>query len=403
MAQRTTSGIDTVPAATARRLLLGAQGLLADPTRRATPAAVRKQISAMGFVQVDTINIVLRAHHHILLTRFDGYQDKHLTRLIERDRTLFEHWTHDASVVPTKWLAPWTVRFSRYEARGPGSNTWWAERFGGDPETAIAHVLERVHEEGPLMSKDFAHDGEKGPWWAWKPQKAALEYLWRCGRLTVARRVNFHKVYDLTERVFPQIDELSAPLPEEHVDWACQSAMERLGVATSGELAAFFAAINSADARQWCEAAVTDGRIVPVLVEAADGSKPRRAFAIPDWTRRATRGADAPDRLRLLSPFDPVLRDRKRSLRLFNFDYRFEAFVPAAKRRWGYYVMPLLQGDTIVGRLDAKLHRDRGLFEVLGLWWEDGIRVTRARRAALHDALERFTDALGAETFTIPS
>ncbi len=181
---------------------------------------MHRLIERLGFVQLDTINVVERAHQHILFTRLDEYRPAHLTRLLERDRKLFEHWTHDASVIPIDWFRYWRLRFRRYRERGLGANPWWARRMGGEPERVIEHVRRRIEREGALMSKDFEHrwskeapssadtgksvassePSESGAWWGWKPQKAALEYLWRVGELSVAGRINFHKVYDLTER-----------------------------------------------------------------------------------------------------------------------------------------------------------------------------------------------------------
>jgi len=391
--------VDTVPAATARRLFLGAQELLGDPTRRVTPALVQRTIERMGFVQVDTINVVQRAHHHILCSRLDGYRPRHLARLLERDRKLFEHWTHDASVIPAAWYPHWKIRFRRYAEQWHAPDSWWAQRMGGKPKKVTAHVLDRITKEGPLMSRDFEHDGPPGKntWWGWKPSKAALEHLWRVGRLAVKARVNFHKIYDLSERVLPDHHAAEAPDPDEHVAWAAHAALERLGFATAAEIAGFFRAVSITDVRAWCREAEGRGEIVPVLVETADGSAPRREYALPDWRTRVARCPDPPARCRVMSPFDPVMRDRARALRRFGFDYRFEAFVPAPKRRYGYYVLPILEGDRFVGRLDAKLHRDRGELEVRGLWWEDGVRITRARHAALEAALHRMAEPLGAD------
>jgi len=384
----------------AGNLLLLGQGLMHDPSTAAplTPARLHRHIERLGFVQVDTISTVQRAHHHILHCRFDDYDPAHLRKLLETDRKLFEHWTHDASIIPTAWFPHWKRRFERYRQRGNAPNAWWRQRIGDDPDAVIDHVLERITDEGPLRSADFEHDQKStGPWWGWKPQKAALEYLWRIGVLAVDRRVNFHKHYDLTERVLPHVHDAEPPDEEQHVDWACTAALERLGSATPAELAGFFKAITIAEARQWCTAARRDGRIVDVVVESAGGSKPVKAVAFHDWQRRLSRVPDPPDRMRLLSPFDPVIRDRKRALRLFDFDYRFEAFTPAPKRKYGYYVLPILDRDQFVGRLDAKTHRDRSELEVKGLWWEPTVRVTSKRRARLDDALDRLAHAVGAD------
>jgi uncharacterized protein len=392
-----------VPAATARRLLLGAQGLLDDPRRKATADGLYELIERMGFVQIDSINIVERAHHLTLAARLQSYRPALLTRLLERERRLFEHWTHDASAIPTAWYRWWKPRFERSRQRVL-DHPWWLTRVGPDPQKVFDHVRDRIAREGPLMAKDFEDERPAGTdktWWGWKPQKAALEYLWRTGQLAIARRVNFHKVYDLAERVLPEAHASAPPDREEHLDWACRSALERLGVATSSEIAGFWNAVSLEDARAWARRAADAGEIATVRVAAVDGAKDWDAYAVADWEARAAALPAAPPRVRLLSPFDPILRDRKRTLRLFGFDYRFEAFVPEAKRQHGYYVLPILEGERLVGRLDPKLHRDRGLLEVRALWWEPGVRESKGRRAALEAALERLARSVGAERWSI--
>ncbi|HEX2225397.1 MAG TPA: crosslink repair DNA glycosylase YcaQ family protein [Thermoanaerobaculia bacterium] len=390
-----------IPAVVARRLLLAAQGLLDEPRGPVTAERLYDLIERMGFVQIDSINIVERAHHLTLGSRLQNYRPSLLDRLLERQRRLFEHWTHDASAIPTVWYPFWKERFERYRRRVM-ERAWWRERLGPDLDRALDPVRERLAREGPLMARDFedprGEDAER-TWWGWKPQKAALEYLWRTGELVIARRVNFHKVYDLAERVLPELHAAPAPSPAEHLEWAGSTALERLGVATPQEIAAFWAAISIEEARAWCERAAAEGRAVAVEVEAVDGSKPRRAYAVPDWEERAAAAPAAPSRMRFLSPFDPILRDRQRALRLFGFGYRFEAFVPEAQRQYGYYVLPLLEGERLVGRADPKFLRDEGVLEIRRVWWEPGVRESKGRRAALDAAAERLARAIGAESW----
>jgi len=344
---------------------------------------------------MDTINVVGRAHDLTLFSRLEGYKPLQLQTLLEEDRSLFEGWTHDASAIPTQWYPHWKPRFALDRARIQ-RHAWWQNLLGPETERVCAHVLERISAEGPLGSADFDHPEKRGPWWGWKPQKAALDYLWRTGGLAIAKRVNFHKRYDLAERVLPEAHSLPEPDPEAHLEWACATAVERLGVFSPKELAGFWGAIEASEAKRWCQGALKDGRIVAVRVEAADGSEPQPAFAIADWQQRLVSLPEAPEGIRLLCPFDPVLRDRSRALRRFGFDYRFEAFTPSSKRIYGYYVMPILEGERIVGRLDPKLHRDRGVLEVRGLWWESGIKPTKVRVKRLQKALEALARFLGA-------
>ncbi len=383
-------------AAAARRLFLGAQGLLEDPGRRATITTLQTLIERLGFVQVDTINVVARAHDLTLFSRLDGYRPEQLRRLVEEKLSLFEHWTHDASLIPTAWFPHWKPRFDRDRARLQ-AHAWWQHHFRGtEGAQVVAAVKARIAAEGPLKSSDFEYPEKRGPWWGWKPQKAALDFLWRSGELMIPRREGFQKVYDLTERVLPDSHALPCPAPEVHRDWACTLAAERLQVFTAKELADYWCAVEVAEARAWCAAAARSGRIVAVQIEATSGAL-EPAFALADWEARLARLPAPPEGLRLLCPFDPVLRDRSRALRRFGFDYRFEAFVPEAKRQYGYFVLPILEGDRLVGRLDPKLHRDQGLLEIKGIWWEAGIKPTQARRRNLEAALERLAAFTGAD------
>jgi len=391
----------TVPVLTAidaRALLLDGQGLLADPTRRAGPMAVQKTVEHLGFVQVDSIQRIERAHHLILGARLDGYRAQHLDDVAFRKRALFEHWTHDASMIPTEYFHHWKPRFIKTDARLRKSR-WFTHRMGATPEETVARVYGRIEREGPLRTSDFERSADKPAtgWWDWTPEKAALEFLWHTGRLAIHGRDRFQKIYDITERVFPDAHAKEAPDEQVHIDWACRSALERLGVATPGELAGFWNAITIAQATAWCRSETAMERIVEVGVESLDGSKPRKAFALTAWKMRVRRVNDAPDRIRLLAPFDPVIRDRKRALRLFNFDYSFEAFVPAKKRKYGYYVLPILEGDRLVGRLDPRHEREQQALIVEKVWWEKGIRPTLARKRNLSAALELLALQIGAQ------
>jgi uncharacterized protein YcaQ len=387
----------------ARLLLMNAQGLLADTGRSATPATLQRIIEQMGFVQLDSINVVERAQHLTLASRLDAYRPDHLSRLLEKERSLFEHWTHDASAIPTKWFAQWKPRFAGAREL-IWRKAWWRERMGEDPDKIIAQVRERIAREGPLRSLDFEHtqQGGSSAWWGWKPQKAALEYLWSTGELLVTRREKFQKVYDLTERVLPEHSREPQPTEREHVEWACHTALERLVVATPKEIAEFWHAIGIAKAKAWCEEASRAGRIIPVTLESSDGAKERMSFAMCDWESRLSALPAPPAKTRLLSPFDPVLRDRARALRLFNFDYRFEAFVPAPQRQYGYYVLPILEGDRLVGRLDPKFNRSDGLLNIRKIYWEPGVRVTLSRRRGLDGAVGQLARLIGAQAVIWP-
>ncbi|HMN95127.1 MAG TPA: crosslink repair DNA glycosylase YcaQ family protein [Phycisphaerales bacterium] len=409
MPARAAQRISTTQAA---RLLLLAQGLLDSPVGAAPANRVAACVERLGFVQIDSINVVERAHHLTLHTRLDEYRPASLHALLEDERMLFEHWTHDASAIPLAFYPFWHDRFARSAVK-IRRNAWWRERMGARPQRILDRVLERVRAEGPLQARDFdgpkrrggaaAPRDEPAGWWNWKPEKAALEYLWRTGKLAVARRERFEKVYDLVERVHGEHHARPQPTRAELIEWACISALERLGTATPRELARFWHAIELPEAKRWCDAAVRDGRVSPVRIAGA-GSPARgrgasrdssalagpftEGVALVDWRTRLDAAPAAPPRVRILSPFDPVIRDRARLARLFDFDYRFEAFVPAAKRVYGYYTLPLLEGERFVGRAHIRADRPARRLVVDGLWWEATPRLARARRSALDDSLE---------------
>lgn len=382
---------------TARRLFLDRHGLIAPPHGAAKGAGLAEVIGTLGFVQVDSINTVARAHDMILYARRQSYRPGGWAPLVARHRTHFEHWTHDAAVIPAAYFPHWKLRFARDRAR---LRERWAKWREPAYEAKFDAVLDRIANHGPCCSADVGEDEERsnGGWWEWHPSKTALEYLWRTGALSVARREGFRKIYDLTERVFP--DQHRAPQPDvaETVDWACRAALDRLGFATSGELAAFWDLVAPAEAKAWCADALARGELAEVDVVMADG-RLRRHFAWP-----GTLGAEAPEpsqRVRILSPFDPLLRDRKRAERLFGFHYRIEVFVPEPKRRYGYYVFPVLEGDRMIGRIDMKADRSAGVLNVRAFWPEAGARMGAGRRARLEAELERVARMAGCENVAI--
>ena len=387
-----------IPPRESRRILLAAQGLAPPPATRSGPASVQRLIERLGFVQVDSINVLERAHHLILQTRLESYRHETLTRLLEKDRSLFEHWTHDASLIPTRWYEHWKPRFAKYADRAD-RNAWWHERLGGDPAPLLKRIHARVRVDGPLRGRDLEEERSEdggGGWWNWHPGKAALEHLWRVGKISIAGRARFEKLYDLAERVHPEAHARSKPSIAEHLEWACHTALERLGVATSNEVAAFWKSIPNADARAWCDAAVTRGEIESVVLEDLDGKR-RPAYAT-EASRRLARVEPWADELRLLCPFDPVIRDRQRLARRFAFDYRFEAFVPAAKRQFGYYVLPILHGERFIGRIDPKFDRATDTLIVRGPWWEPGCGG-REHQKQLKTATNRLAAQIGAASW----
>jgi uncharacterized protein YcaQ len=236
------------------------------------------------------------------------------------------------------------------------------------------------------MARDFEGDKPSSGWWDWHPSKAALEYLWRTGELAITRREGFQKVYDLTERVVPAAHFREEVDHDAFVDWACREALKRLGFATRGEIAGFWALVTPAEVDSWL--AANRDELVPVRVEAADG-RPRAAFALPGMAQAALIAPTPPDRVRIVNPFDPLMRDRARVERLFGFSYRIEIFVPEAKRQYGYYVYPVLRGERVAGRIDVKAEREGDVLAVRAFWPEPGVKPSKAFLSRLEAELER--------------
>jgi len=354
---------------------------------------------------MDSIRTVERAHHMILFARNQTYRPEHLRQLVEVDRRLFEHWTHDAALIPTEFYPHWRRRFAKAEVR---LRERWRKirptgRSGGKRisfEDMMGQVRNHVEDHGPTRSRDLkSPDGGKkagkNGWWEWHPAKTALEFLWRTGELSICHRDGFQKAYDLTSRVIPE-GARTATVQDDgaFIDWACGNALARLGFATAGELAAYWDSVKLPDAKKWCAAHLGQD-LIEVQVAGADGSPARTVFARPGILQGLDDLPPPPDRLRVLSPFDPLIRDRKRLQRLFNFDYRIEIFVPEAQRTYGYYVFPLLEGDCLIGRMDMKARRVDGVLAVTGLWLEPGVKFTKGRKAKLEAEVNRHAKFIG--------
>ncbi|MGJ8585243.1 MAG: winged helix-turn-helix domain-containing protein [Marinosulfonomonas sp.] len=383
----------------ARRLFLHRHALSGAPTGSGKGDDLLQLIQDIGFVQLDSINTVERAHHMILHSRRQAYRPKNLDALLQKDRSLFEHWTHDASIIPTAFFPHWKLRFERNAERL--MKRWKTGRPDGF-ESQLGPVMDQIRQTGSACSATVG-EGEKrgtGGWWDWHPSKTALEFLWQTGKISVDRRVAFRKHYDLTERVIPEHLRMLDPDTDETVDWACGAALDRLGFATPGEIAAFWALVSPAEAKTWCDHALQSGKAIEIEVECQDGLK-RLSYARPDVLAAAQDAPLPTESVRILSPFDPALRDRQRAERLFGFDYRIEVFVPAAKRKYGYYVFPVLEGDRLIGRIDMKCDRKCDVLNVTAFWPEQRVALGKGRKTRLISAIERTRRLSGVSTVNL--
>ena len=362
----------------ARWLWLSTNGLGTAPTGALD---VMKTIRQLGFVQLDTIQVVSRAHHHILWSRNNNYRETMLNPLLARDRLIFEHFTHDASVIPMDFLPVWQRQFRRMEEKIRRSG-WFS---GMSDATDRERIKDRIQTEGALSTHAFdTKVTNPGQMWARPPHKKALDYMWFSGELATCFRKDFIKFYNLPERVFPTHLRERDISDSDQLNWLGKAALDRIGFGSAGEIQRFWEASSAKETKTWLNTA----DVVPIEVTSADGTV-SPAFATPDIKTRLAALTPPTSRLRILNPFDPATRDRQRLQRLFGFDYRIEMFVPAAKRKWGYYVYPLLEGDRFVGRIEVKAHRARGQLTVLNFWPEPGVKWPTARHAKLDAELDR--------------
>ena len=358
----------------ARKLVLLSQRL--PPARQSGRAATAtlSAIEHLGYIQIDTISVIQRAHHHTLWNRNPRYKATQLDSLIA-DRQVFEYWSHAAAYLPMR-----DYRFSlpRKRAIANGDQEHWYER----DERLMGSVLKRIASEGPLMAKDFEHTGKKKGEWVSKPAKKSLENLFMQGELMVPRRVNFHKVYDLTERVLPQGIDTTPPTPEEYGRFLITRFLRANGLGQPAEMSYLLK-----DTKPLVAATLQDMVASGELLQIRAGGE--IYYALPASLQLLGKPL-ARSKLKILSPFDNLLIQRKRMQALFGFDYLIECYVPAAKRRYGYFSLPVLWDGKLVARMDCKAERRKSLLHVHHLALEPGLAKTDAFSPALRKELAAF-------------
>ncbi|WP_048647616.1 winged helix-turn-helix domain-containing protein [Nitratireductor soli] len=347
-----------------RRIALAAQGF-ADraPAGDVTRRHVRRVLDRTGLLQIDSVNVVARAHLMPLFSRLGPYATDLLDRAASRrPRMLFEYWAHEASLLPveTQPLLRW--RMARAE-RGEGIYKQLA-RFGREKHAFIARIHDEVVARGPIAASDF--DGEKGSggWWGWSNTKHALEWLFWAGRITThSRRPSFERLYDLPERVLPEaITSIPTPSEDDAQRQLIAIAARALGVATETDLRDYFR-LSPADSQARVAELVESGLLLPVEI---------KGWRQPAYLHRDAQMPRKLHRAALLAPFDPVVWERQRAERIFGFRYRIEIYTPAHKRVYGYYVLPFLLGDRIVARVDLKADRGAKCLKVQAAHLEPG-------------------------------
>lgn len=380
---------ERVSLASARRIALAAQGFGRPVPEAAAPRDLRRTVARLGLHQIDSVNVLVRAHYLPAFSRIGPYDRGLIDRAAwgpRRERRLFEYWAHEASLLPLEMhpLLRWRMASAERGEIGWASLKAYAGERRGEAEA----ILRRIREEGPLAASDFEEGKGRSGWWEWGDSKRALEWLFWAGLVTTAtRRASFERVYDLAERVIPAaILALPTPTEAEAKRSLVAKAAEALGIATETELRDYFR-LKPEAARRAVGELVEEGLLVPAKVEG---------WAKPAFLHRDAR---RPRRIRgqaLLAPFDPLVWERSRAERLFGFRYRIEIYTPAEKRVHGYYVLPFLLDEALVARVDLKADRQGSRLLVKRTTLEPGAPAeTRERLAAELELMARW---LGMET-----
>ena len=358
----------------ARKLLLLSQRL---PPRNQSGSAIEATLSAiehLGYIQIDTISIVQRAHHHTLWNRNPRYKASQLDQLLS-DKQVFEYWSHAAAYLP---LRDYRFSLPRKYALASGEQSHWYQR----DEQMLKLVLKRITTEGPLMAKDFESTGKRLGAWKTKPAKRALEYLFMQGDLMVPYRVNFHKVYDLTERVLPEGTDTTLPAPEDYARFLITRYLRANGLGQSAEIAYLLK-----DTKPLVAATLKDMVSTGELLQIRVAGK--LYYALPASLELLSKPL-ARSKLKILSPFDNLVIQRKRIKALFGFDYLIECYVPEAKRRYGYFSLPILWDGKLVARMDCRTERNESLLHIYHLALEPTVLKTEVLFLALRKELESF-------------
>ena len=376
----------------AARLFLARQHLDRPGSRTLSEKSLTRFVSDVGGLQLDSINVVERAHHITLWSRFGPYDVAELDRLVYGRHALVEYWAHAACLVAASDLPGWARAMANYRRRHTGWSDWLKAN-----SRVVKRVENEIRSRGPLSSSDFerpAAQGKSAGWWDWKPAHHALHYLWMSGRLGVASRKHFQKFYDLAERTRADVTPVSAV---EFPRWHLRKTLRALGAASERDLACYltFPRFAPAERKRALAALLKTGEAVELKVEGAPG----RWFALSEDLPVL----EAPPRsvgTTLLSPFDSVLWHRARAKTLFGFDYKIEVYVPAPKRVYGYYVLPILHDGRLIGRLDPKNHRAEKRLEARAVHFD--APPSAAELTGTAAALRSLARFLGAETVTVP-
>ncbi len=366
-----------VPLRAISALFLKRQHLSAPRTAPLTAKRLGRFVADVGGIQLDSINVLDRAHYLTVWSRFGPYDRERLDRLVYRRRLLFEYWAHAACLVPTSALPWWRRAMLDYRVR----HTGWSDWLRRNPKM-LGEVKAAVAAKGPMGNADFEgrRPSGRGGWWSWRPAQHALHYLWMTGALTIHSRRHFNKRFDLFERAIPAVLECETVSPEEFQRWHVERSLHAMGAATERDLTGYltFPRFGPGARRHALRAMVERGEVAEIEVEGSRHRWLALARDLPALARQRERAPSASRGTTLLSPFDSFLWYRDRARRLFGFDYRIEVYTPGPKRVHGYYTLPILHRGHLIGRVDAKAHRAERRLEVRHVHFEPWFAAAEA-------------------------
>lgn len=380
-------------------------------------ARVTRLVTDAGGLQLDSINVIDRAHYLTVWSRFGAYDRRALDRLVYERRALFEYWAHAACLISTEHFPCWRRAMLDYHTRSRGWARWLKKNRG-----TLKAVEEAIHEGGPLGSADFAQRRRprgKAGWWNWKPTTHALDYLWMSGRTLVHSRRHFHKRFDLAERLMPEALAREPLTAADFHRWHLRQSLHAMGAATELDLRLYltFPRVGAAERRRWLARLIETGEVREIEVEPSSRGPRARWYALaedlPALTVAARRRVPS-EGSTLLSPFDSFLWHRERTHRLFGFHYSIEVYTPGHKRIHGYYSLPILHDGQLIGRVDPKAHRTERRLEVKHVHFESwfargshppaaawGAPDRDAALAGLADSLRSLATFVGADTVSL--
>ncbi len=372
----------------ARLLILKSQGLISTDFvkgKKGTLAAIEH----LSYIQIDTLSVVARAHHHTLWSRLTDYKENYLNDLLEKDKTIFEYWSYAASYLP---MSNYRFSLPRKKSYSEGKSHWFEQN-----KKMKKYVLDKIKTEGPLQSKDFEHKRTvDANWYEWKPAKRALEQLFMEGKLMVAKRQGFQKVYDLAERVLPLDIDTSIPTEKEYIQHLVKKSIESFGIVNENEVAYLRTGLKEST-NKVLKQLLKEGSLIELTIDGID----KTTFISTETQLKSIEKIKTNNNIHLLSPFDNLVIQRKRLERIFNFDYQIECYVPEPKRKYGYFTLPVLYKNNLVARFDPKADRAMKIFYIKSMHFEKGFQPNEDFNILFAEKLNSFANFTGCNKIVI--